>query len=218
MAHSIALLKFILLLLTFWSWYRVRARLGPTSLALGLQLALAAIVEGVCGWLMSRNIPNLFIYNVAVPLEFLLLMIYARAFVGPSRLKDVQLVLSSVVFGLALIEILVRVFCPGFVGVTYMSGALVISMVFTYVLFKLASNPLERIASAPAFWIALGTAVFYCGSMPVVGLINALNMGDHHSASELYTINDVLFGIRYVLLIHAFRLAFVLRRSATGER
>lgn len=207
MAGTIALLKFFLICAALVEYMLAQPKTRITgSRFLLAQLLLALLTEALCGIMMMRSIPNLVCYDVAIVLEFLLLMAYACAQSSLSRFRSIIAIAAVVVLGAALVECVSAIPQSEFMGTTYMIGSLFTVSAFSFLLLQLAMATEERIVRIPEFWIWLSLVVFFGGSLPITGLLNVLNHGDHSLASALYVINDILFGLRYLMLFYAFRV------------
>ena len=67
----------------------------------------------------------------------------------------------------------------------------------------MADQPIV-LSKSPAFWIAFGTFIFYCGSTPIFLSLNYLNIVDLQLSDSLYIIIDLLNYLLYTSYAIAF--------------
>lgn len=206
-------LKPALVGLALIAWWFRRRRFGPRSFLLGAQLAIATAVESRALYLSAHHIPNLWLYDLYVPVEFVLLLGYVagrlpqrwqRSMVGPT------LLLMAVAYGADL-----KMRYPGgFVSGAFICGSLILVAALLVLLYDLALRVDRALVHQPLFWTFLGLVLFFSGMVPVLGLLNQLNDEDAGLMKTLFLANHVLFALRYGALVIACAIA----DSRSGNR
>ncbi|MBK8531072.1 MAG: hypothetical protein IPL64_04165 [Flavobacteriales bacterium] len=85
--------------------------------------------------------------------------------------------------------------------------AIVLCVVSLAVLWSIANTSDRALQRVPEFWIFMGLLLFFCGMIPVIGLIRFIFYDDPHLAAQLYHIMFVLIILRYGIDIYACLLA-----------
>lgn len=199
-------LKPALVGLALIAWWFRRRRFGPRSFLLGAQLAIATAVESRALFLSAHHIPNLWLYDLYVPAEFVLLLGYVagrlpqrwqRSLVWPT------LLLMAVAYG---VDLKMR-YPGGFVSGAFICGSLVLVAALLVLLYDLALRVDRALVHQPLFWTFLGLVLFFSGMVPVLGLLNQLNDEDAGLMKTLFHANHVLFALRYGALVIACAIA-----------
>lgn len=183
---------------------------------LAAQLLLAGCVEALAGYLAAAQAPNLWLYDLYVPIELVLLSAVALPAIGSKAALYIIgtwvlacLVIYAGEVGGAMAEGL-------FVSTTYTVGSLCIVVQFTLLLVVLSLNATAPLQGQALFWCYLGHVFFFAGMLPLLSLLNALNARNSLLADDLYVVNDVLHLARYGMIaipLLVFRQGTVLLRS-----
>jgi ABC-type long-subunit fatty acid transport system fused permease/ATPase subunit len=192
----ITLLKPVLVLLALICWWRHRSRFAPRSGWLGLQLAVALVDESYASMLNVRVLPNLWWYDLYVPVEFGLLLGYTHGHLK-QRWQRAAVWPAAVLLAVAYAIDLHSTYPTGFVSRAYILGSLVITAALLALLYDLALRTDRALHAQPLFWAFLGMVLFFAGMVPLLGLWNQLTSESPRLAHELYTANHVLFLLRY---------------------
>ena len=195
------LIMLAVMILAFVAVLRVpRGRWSLTGLV-GLLTGLAIAVEVGARFLVLSGSSNNILYNVFIPLEFLLvlLLLYRvrprwRAFwvAGAS----VGLLGAGLSYGLGLSNDFLIV-----------EAALLVSLILGIglmaVLWDLANTSDRSLAQLPSFWLFMGLLLYFGGMTPVLVLIRFIFDQDQALAGRLWQIAPVLCVIRYVFTAFA---------------
>jgi hypothetical protein len=168
-------------------------------------IGLALVVEVVGRVMASNSMNSIALYNLFLPVEFLLVL----GMVAQVRPAWRWRLVAGAAIGLA-----------GWAGCWIMTrslsfllieGALLISLVLSFTLmatlWSLANTSERPLARVPEFWLYMGMLVYFGGMMPVVGLVKFIFDQDPLVAARLWMILPVLCMVRYALTAYACRMA-----------
>jgi hypothetical protein len=192
----ITLLKPVLILVALICWWRHRSRFAPRSGWLGLQLAMALVDETYGSSLAVRVLPNLWWYDLYVPVEFAILLVYVHGHLKKGWQRTAVWP-AAAVLAVAYAMDLRATYPEGFVSRAYILGSLVIVAALLALLYDLALRMDRALHVQPMFWAFLGMVLFFAGMVPLLGLWNQLTLESPGLAHELYAANHVLFLLRY---------------------
>lgn len=209
--------KQIALLIALLCWIASREGMRHPGWLLSLQLLSSFVVEVWAKDLALRYEGNLWLYNAAGPVEFCTQMLYA-AFVVNRRSTWCIAALFVASYGSCFTY---EIFSYG-IGDHLMDrsgilSAFLLTVSFTYLLFTLAMSETVVLLRDPRSWLFLGIVIYYGGMIPLIGLLNILTEQDGPSASRLYAINDVLYGVNLSLVVVS-SILFRTRTSPNGRK
>ena len=154
-------------------------------------------------WNFSKS--NLWIYNVSFGVRFPLLILYFSYFNYGSQVKKIfhGLNILYVLFFLVNICLWQK---PDFINIhtLLMANVLIVFQVIYFFRWVVKNNQLIRLSHATEIWIALGTFIYYSGTVPLFLAINYFNVVDEKLMSSLLHINDVLNIVMYTSYAIAF--------------
>jgi hypothetical protein len=188
--------KPLLVLLALLAWWRMRSRFEPGAHLLGLHLLLAFVAEAAGSATAEMGVRNLWVYDLYVPLEFVLLWAYVRAQLGVSSNPWAWWAGLVVVVAAYAVE-LATAFPDAFASRAYILGSALLAGGLLLVLYRLAKGADRPLLRQPVFWSHFGMAIFFVGMIPVLGMWNMLTSVDRETSETLYTFNHVLFAARY---------------------
>ena len=195
-------------LLLVWTAAWVFLQRPPPGLAgsslLASQLILGAAVE-LAGFITSlRGQYNLHLFDLAGPVEFLLLAGFGLAQFRTARIRRLGGMLAlAVAAGVAAWDWPAMVADHLSASRAYLVHSLVLTGLFLAVLFRLALRSLRPLHRVPLFWLALGLVLFYGLELPFRGLYNYVVAHDLELARRLHHINDITYTLRYGLVLVA---------------
>lgn len=200
--------KAVLVTAAFVSWRSKRSVFGPISTVLGLQLLLGMVTEVIASWLCVERVNNLWLYNAYIPLEFIAVLFMCHRELKLERFGWITPVLLAIYVGVLAYELPEALEKERFISLTFQSGAAILSLLLLLHLVRSAYTlEGENHFSRPITYVLLGQLFFFSGAIPVLGLINAMSAENSSLANALYSINDVLFAVRYGAVLFAPLLA-----------
>ncbi len=159
-------------------------------------MLVAFIVESYAVYCAELRIPNLWLYDLYVPVEFTLLLGYVHGqLTQPWQRRSI--LPAWLILAVACALDLHAKYPEGFVSGAYITGSLVLVAAFLALLYDLALRVDVALHRQPLFWAHLGMALFFSGMVPLLGLWNKLVQENAHLAADLYTANHALFALRY---------------------
>jgi hypothetical protein len=198
------------------AWSLGRKALGAGSNWLGLQLVAALVAEGAATALSFQGENNLRVYDAYLPVEFVALLCYALTWSGLRRGKGIIFSVCLTLYGLVLWNEFPTAWNKqSFTTTSYMLGGLVLVCASVFALFRIAMRSEVPMMKVPSTWVLLGSVVFFGGSIPLLGLTNALIERQVTWAPNMYFINDALFLFRYGCVLVA---VFIGLRNPTPSR
>lgn len=213
MMDLLARYKELVLLLTVVAWcFTWRTGRPAWWPWLGIQLCLALVVELFGKWLGDLGVANHLLYNSYLFTEFMLTVgLVLRSLPMRPRAIEYAAAVALIVFCGAFAWDLVshgtwKVFATNALIV----GGFMIGSLATLALFVLARTSSGTLYRLPVFWVLLSFLVYFLCIAPVFGLYNYLIDHNPALAVRIYVINDVLFVLRYVLVIIGL---LILRRT-----
>ncbi len=197
-------LEKIAILIAIALWLSLPSPLRRAQAVAVVLLMLALAVE-VTGSLMRSRGTNQWIYNIYIPLDFLLLALLATPSFKP-RLRRMLTVTSAVLCAGALT---IAFTDPGriFINDIFLFGALLSVLLLTVSLFTHATKSDGPLFREPFFWLMMGQLVYFGGMLPYNGLLNYLMVRDAPLAERLSFINPLLATVRYGSMGVAFAVA-----------
>jgi len=161
-----------------------------------------------------RPIDNQWLLNIHLILETGLLLVAARFALPGPRGK----VLTGGAFGIFLVVLGLQSFRQGFgIYLHYadVSACLILTTVFSGVLFTVGQRSSKGYRNVPEKWACLGILIYFACSVPYVSMMHYLEVKNPAVNSFLYhLISDLLANFRYLLLAFAFLLIY---RTATSQ-
>lgn len=213
MSYWILTIKPTLILIAAIAWWFRRHGFAPRSGLLGAQLIIAAVVEVYAHYLASLHRPNLWLYDLYVPVEFTLLLAYVHGQLSRSWQRRAVLPVWLLVAATYAADLRAN-FPDGFVSAAYITGSLVLVAAFLALLYDLALRVDVALFRQPLFYSHLGMALFFAGMVPLLGLWNQITDEDDRSAANLFIANHVFFAIRYGSIVVACAMPAI--RDRTG--
>ncbi|MBL7951131.1 MAG: hypothetical protein JNM62_05375 [Flavobacteriales bacterium] len=209
----IALFKCTLVLTSLVFWLVSRRMLGAGATWLGLQLLAAVCAEGIATWLSFQSTNNMRVYDVYLVVEFPLLLLFTtQSWKQPQRTG--ALVVCALCYAFVLVQEFPHAWVEQeFLAAGYAVGGSLLVMLAIISLFQLALRSHAPIARVPAAWMLLGIAIFFGGSIPLMGLTNVLIEREVPWAPNMYFINDALFTLRYGSVIIAAMMCLRTRQA-----
>lgn len=168
-------------------------------------LLLTIIVEFAGRIMAQSNVPNIPLYAVFLPSEFVFYFLILSYIIQSARWK--KLIRHSCwVYSIMILASIVWVGINSFPTIIYSVGCiLLISFCsrYFYETFEMpnSSNPLRE----PNFWIVCALFIFYGGSLPVW---IATNLMYDFSDNTLHLLSTILLSLNYILY-SSFTIAFL---------
>ncbi len=178
-----------------------RWRTMPGSGWLMVMLALGTIVEVTAVMLVLLQGYNLWLYDLFIPVEQLLLVGYAWRQWGHHYFRAYLLVVTAVILVVMPFEVYGSILRSEFVGRGFLICATLVLPAYLALLFREAIALDGVLFRSATTWIALGVVIYLGASIPLMGLMNTLNSNDVDLAMRLYRINDVVFALRFGTII-----------------
>lgn len=167
-----------------------------------------------CQQLQQVPIDNQWLINIHLILETGLLLAAAR-FALPGTTGKI---LTGGAFGIFLVVFGLQSFRQGFgIYLNYadVSACLILTTVFSLVLFTFGQGTTKGFKNIPEKWACLGILIYFACSVPYVSMMHYLEVENPKVNSFLYhLISDLLANLRYLLLAFSFLLIY---RSATSK-
>jgi hypothetical protein len=180
-------------------WWQ-RKRMKPASGFILLLLVAEFALEVLAIQQAYSSGSNMWVYNIDLPVEFALLSICAWMY-WPHRVYRCWLLIGGLVFAAVYAWEAPKMFPEnGFVQWSYLLGSLLIIGAFSALLFRMALSNDQPPVRDPIFWFGFSTVFFFGGMIPLMGLFTIMNERDQALLDKLYTINDVLFHLRFALV------------------
>jgi hypothetical protein len=199
----IGILKAGLLGALFIGWTRRYKLIPHYLLFFYLQITLAFFVESLAYILILLDLQNAWLYNLYIPLEFVLLLAFAYALADRQWLKWVMAGAMTIYVLMLWGEALQGGGMDILTSRSILWAWASLAMIHTYLLIRLADRSMIKIWRLPLFWVQFGIILFMGGAIPYIGLINRMLEHDAPLASGLFVIIEVLFFLRYTMAILA---------------
>jgi hypothetical protein len=150
---------------------------------------------------------NTWVYNIAVPVEFLILTIAVSVFSKDKMSK--YLVLSSYVIFLASIYLQMSFYKSGhFANYAMVSGSIIMTVLFVWIIYIKFTSDLPFRIYRPEVFACLGLIIYFACNVPYISIMPFLNENSPEESKSLFNnIIDNLANFRYLLLSIAFLLA-----------
>lgn len=157
---------------------------------------------------------NIWLYNIAVPVELLILTIAAST-VSKNKLTR-RLILSSYIFFLISIYLQTHFSnSDSFINYAMASGSIIMTVLFVWTIYIKFTSDLPFRMYRPEAFACLGLIIYFACSVPYISIMTYLNENSPEESKSLFNyIIDNLANIRYLLLGIAFLLARI-NKSAT---
>lgn len=201
-------LKLLLIPAALLVWARIRTRPEPWVHWAGAQLIAALLVESAARALVVSGNPNLWAYNLYMPIEFgtltLMLVHVPRADRRRTRLSLLAALLFLLVLGWELSRNWMTGLPQEFLSMTLICGGLLLSFLAMFAGLALADVDVDPQVERAAWWMLASVALYFTSSTPVFGLIKHFVRTDPDKAMALALVNDLLFVIRYTFMAIAF--------------
>ena len=170
----------------------------------GLLTGIALAVETVAFLISLPKLNNTAVYNLFLPLEFLLVLTIIRAL----RQVSGRYILAALLLGMAGLLANMLLIAPraSVLFEAAVAFAVLLVMLLFGALWGLADTSPIALHRLPEFWLLIGMLVYFAGLVPVVGLARFLAHRDPVLASTLWTIMPMLATTRYLLAAYAFWL------------
>lgn len=211
--HSLTYCMIALIFLAFLLGISRRRQL-PVALKYLVALLLVAFVAEVCGQLsMHYRRESTIIFNVYIMVEFIILMAMAIRWVQKKRFTNI-IVAAITIY---TVSWCIYILCCGydmFITRIFLLGCIFLCCSYLYIIFfiaRITDNPTHH----PFFWVALGIVIYFGGCIPLFSMFDYLKSHEKiRLGSYLYTINDILAIIRYLLILYGLSLP---KREKTPE-
>ena len=196
-------MKQLALLIALLCWLFGTKGLRYPGWLLSLQLFVALVVEAWARSLAIHYESNLWLYNATSPVEFTTQLLFGVAMVR-NRPVFYLAMGAMCLYGCIFVgEFMFRGNGETLFTRSALTSAFLLTVLFTYLLFKFAMREDVVLYKDPHFWLFLGIVAYYGGMIPMLGLLNALSAKDVELASRLYVINDVLYYLNLATLVLA---------------
>ena len=147
---------------------------------------------------------NLFIFHIAAPIEFSILMAMFYHYTGNKKVKRL---ISITTISFVLLSILFSVFIqPLSVNNTYISileSVLLIAMALYFLRETLLLQQVQTLHRYPMFWISVGILFHYAGNLVIEGMLNYLIAHSMDLARRVYHLSYFIKYILFILLMIA---------------
>jgi hypothetical protein len=201
-------LKNLALIAAVVAWLLAGAPRRGWAGRLGALLLLAAAVEATGRAMALRGIPNLWLYNGYIAVEYALWALVLWELGGRTARARREVLAGAVVFAAAYAaEAAVRPFNTDFHTNALVIGGFTLAVQAALGLYRQLDDGVEPLPRRPAFWVLLAIALYSVAVTPVLGLFNYLVERNPDLARRMQDLNDVLYLLRYGLLA----LALVVR-------
>ncbi len=167
------------------------------------QLLLAVVAELWGQLLMYHQRESTGIFNVYIMMEFMLLIGMAIRWMQNKRFTNVLLGAITIYAVAWCVCVMYNGYDTFMTGV-FLFGCVVLSCCYLYIIFFIARIT-DYPAREPFFWIALGIMIYFGGCIPLFSMFDYLRLHVKPGLrGYLYTVNDVLAIIRYLLVLYGF--------------
>lgn len=171
---------------------------GPWVLV-GIQMALSLAVEILAMRACRMAIPNAIFYTAYLPIEFILLLLIARHYL-PLRHNALYIAFATATYvGAMVFELRSYGTCDELAVRTVVSGALLLTALYGFLLFRLSEEVDRPLWQVPEFWLFLSFILYFGIMTPAAGLSNYLQKNYPDVNDRTYTIIEILFVVRYTL-------------------
>jgi hypothetical protein len=178
---------------------RVNLRYIPPFLFVNL------VVELVANYMSSKNINNIFLYNIEVVFEFSFYLFLLRTLLG-QFIKTY--ILRLIIYFYIIISLINIFFIQGkyhFETYTFILGCLfIISLSIFYYLLLLRYSKSPSLMHEPAFWIATGIFFYHTTMLPIFGIINFMSNVSVSIAKILGVVVELVNILLYILFTIGF--------------
>lgn len=149
---------------------------------------------------------NHWLYNIAMPIELLLLTMAIRYFFNNKLINYLSIILYCIFLGVFFFQLKISGLFVYFNYALAVSG-LAVTILYTFILYKkFKSDPLSW-KKSPEVIASIGLIIYFACNVPYFSLFNYLN--NHYpdlSLKLFHMITDVLANVRYGCLAIAFWL------------
>lgn len=186
-----------------------RKNLSPTLRLVTLQVILALTAE-VSGYFIAlKTGTSTWFLNIYIPIDFAMML----AIWSSIRFKPQKLVFSGILL-FTYIAVWTYQFATTrmdvFINMAYLFGCTSVVALFLYTIaVVIQSYPTNR-ERITLYLLCLSAIIFYCGQIPLFGLINILSQEYAAISRKAFQVNFVLEVIRYSLVI------YILSSTASG--
>ncbi len=176
---------------------------------LGLQCVIAFMVE-ITGVIMRQNhYPNVWLFNIYLPIDFILLL-GAAHFSFQNGNLTIYLKTTLVLLCIIWISEIVVKSLNIFAVITFLFEALSITIAFLAVLYATALTHLGPFTKQPLFWISIGLITFYGCNVPYFLMLGTINkVCSQPQLALLYWVFICLSSFRYCCT----SIGFILQRN-----
>lgn len=199
-------IHFGLLLINLLLWGARYRFLPPPLRLLGVPLALTLLVESYAAYLMWQLTRNLYLYHLLTPLQYTgYALVFFRA-LGPGR--PAKAVLLSIPFFLLASLLLSLLQGTGNFNsyAASLQHLLLTGCTLLYYHDVFTRLNIERLLTAPMFWVSTGILFNSLGKFCLYGMMNMLLAESFVLARLLYTVIGFLGYVLYLNFLIAFLL------------
>lgn len=215
--HPIAMYKELVLFAALLVWGLVQRRSRAAWLPwIGALLALELAVEVAAKVMGQRGINNHLLYNVYFAVEFGLIVWFLHTHWPQARTLRRTVRAAALLFAPVLVWDIWAHGSPHYLATNaliiggFLLGGLTAQALF--IMVRVSAGPVHR---EPLFWVLLSIMVYYLAFIPILGLYNYLVFHNPDLAMRIYSINPLLFVLRYGLVL--LGLVMVLRQGPRGH-
>jgi hypothetical protein len=147
------------------------------------------------------------IYNIYLPFEMAMLM--GGGIIYFKRLKERMIMALSFLFFLIIYLIQINGSLKSFANFASVVEGVIMMVIYLIILNNQFSFSTFSLRTSPLFWLCLGSAIYFSGTIPLLSIFNFANRNFLTEHAILFNaIVDVLANIRYLFIAISFWLCF----------
>ena len=202
----------LLAALVVWALARRRTT-GPWYPWLGVLLLASIVAELMGKWFAAYGLNNHVLYNAYFVVEFgVIMVLLCRTWPRSQVLHRMIAGAVALLFPVLVLDLWLHGSVHVLVTNALIIGGFLIGILAAKALFMLVQESDVALHRLPLFWVLLSFMVYYLTFIPIFGLYNYLSQHESTVAFELSNFNNVLFLIRYGLVLVG--LVMLCRQSA----
>jgi hypothetical protein len=132
-------------------------------------LLTTTVVETTAWWMFSKRIPNHYLYNFFMIIEFAFYFFVLHQVIKSIRARKIISIIGWIFPAIAGLNV-VKNGVGGFQFITYLLGALLIVAFCIFYFYELFKFPVPKIHLDPSFWICFGLLLFYSTTSTLTGV------------------------------------------------
>jgi len=169
------------------------------------QLFIGTITETIGLTLQHYGENNSMEYNIYILLECCLLLLAIIALIQQKGIRNILFISLCIFIGFWVCSISLTGM-NAFAVYPFILSCILLTLGYLLLIIRMAKK-VDNLLEQPIFWLSVGIVVYFGPDIPLFSMFNYFKAhGKEKLGSYLYTINDVLGILRYLLTIYGFYL------------